>query len=97
MWRVGVIRAVASTPDDKATRGVKAAYERACPLPDRKLGAAEALPCLICQQRLGSLPASSQQPLCLMVCTTPCWTAVLISACVTHLLLVRLRCACLAS
>lgn len=40
------------------------------------------------------LPASSQQP-CLMVCTTPCWTAVLISACVTHLLLVMLRCACL--
>ena len=30
-----------------------------------------------------------------MVCTTPCWTAVLISACVTHLLLVTLRCACL--
>lgn len=30
-----------------------------------------------------------------MVCTTPRWTAVLISACVTHLLLVTLRCACL--
>lgn len=28
------------------------------------------------------LPASSQQP-CLMVCTTPCWTAVLISVCDT--------------
>lgn len=41
-----------------------------------------------------SLPTSSQQP-CLMVCTTPCWTAVLISACVTHLLLVTLCCACL--
>lgn len=40
------------------------------------------------------LPASSQQPL-LMVRTTPCWTAVLISACVTHLLLVTLCCACL--
>lgn len=38
------------------------------------------------------LPASSQQP-CLMVCAAPCWTAVLISACVTHLLLVTLRCA----
>lgn len=36
------------------------------------------------------LPASSQQP-CLMVCATPRWTAVLISACVTHLLLVTLR------
>lgn len=41
-------------PDDKVTRSVKAAYKQACPLPDRKLGAAEALPCLICQQR--SLP-----------------------------------------
>lgn len=49
-----VIRAVASTPDDKVTRSVKAAYKQACPLPDRKLGATEALPCLICQQR--SLP-----------------------------------------
>jgi len=33
------------------------------------------------------LPASSQQT-CLMVCTSPCWMADLISACVTHLLLV---------
>lgn len=80
--RVHVIRAAASTADDKVTRGVKAAYKQACPFPDRKLGAAEALPCLICQR----------QPR-LMVCTTPCWTAVLISACVTHLLLVTLRCA----
>lgn len=40
------------------------------------------------------LSASSEQP-CLMVCTAPCWTAVLISACVTHLLLVTLCCACL--
>lgn len=55
MQHVHVIRAAASTPDDKVTRGVKAAYKQACPLPDRKLGAAEALPCLICQQR--SLPA----------------------------------------
>lgn len=50
MQRVNVIRAAASTPDDKVTRGVKAAYKQACPLADRKLGAAEALPCLICQQ-----------------------------------------------
>lgn len=46
-------------PDDKVTRGVKAAYKQACPLPDRKLGAAEALPCLICQQR--SLPHHSNR------------------------------------
>ncbi|KAM7402602.1 hypothetical protein PAMP_017826 [Pampus punctatissimus] len=47
-------RAAASTLDDKVTRSVKAAYKQACPLPDRKLGAAKALPCLICQQH--SLP-----------------------------------------
>lgn len=57
MRRVHVIRAAASAPRDKVTRGVKAAYKQACPLPDRKLGAAEALPCLICQQR--SLPRHS--------------------------------------
>lgn len=57
MRRVHVIRAAASAPHDKVTRGVKAAYKQACPLPDRKLGAAEALPCLICQQR--SLPRHS--------------------------------------
>lgn len=56
MRRVHVIRAAASA-DDKVTRGVKAAYKQACPLPDRKLGAAEALPCLICQQH--SLPHHS--------------------------------------
>lgn len=45
-------------PDDKVPRSVKAAYKQACPLADRKLGAAEALPCLICQQRsLCSLPS----------------------------------------
>lgn len=41
-----------------------------------------------------SIPASSQQP-CLMVCTAPRWMAVLISGCVTHLLLVTLCCICL--
>lgn len=40
-----------STDDEKVTGGVKAPYEQACPLPDRKLRAAEALPCLICQRR----------------------------------------------
>lgn len=50
MQCVHVIRAAVSTPDDKVTRSVKAAYKQACPLLDRKLGAAEALPCLICQQ-----------------------------------------------
>lgn len=49
--RVHVIRATASADDEKVTRGVKAAYKQACPLPDRKLRAAEALPCLICQRR----------------------------------------------
>lgn len=49
--RVRVIRAAASARDEKVTRGVKAAYKQACPLPDRKLRAAEALPCLICQRR----------------------------------------------
>lgn len=50
MQCVHVIRAAVSTPDDKVTRSVKAACKQACPLLDRKLGAAEALPCLICQQ-----------------------------------------------
>lgn len=77
--RVHVIRAAAGTTDDKVTRGVKAAYKQACPFLDRKLGAAEALPCLV-----------SSQPH-LMVCAAPRWTAVLISACVTHLLLVTLH------
>lgn len=48
--RVRVIRATAPTDDEKVTGGVKAASEQACPLPDRKLRAAEALPCLICQR-----------------------------------------------
>lgn len=50
--------------------------------------------CLVSSASTRCLAASSQQP-CLMVCATPCWTAVLISACVTHLLLVTLCCACL--
>lgn len=39
-------------PDDRVTTSVKATNKQACPLPDRKLGAAEALPCLICRQHL---------------------------------------------
>lgn len=49
--RVRVIRAGASAHDEKVTGGVKAAHKQACPLPGRKLRAAEALPCLICQRR----------------------------------------------
>lgn len=48
--RVHAIRAAASADDEKVTRGVKAAHKQARPLPDRKLRAAEALPCLICQR-----------------------------------------------
>lgn len=90
MHCVHVMRAAASGPHDKVTSSVNAAYKQACPLTDRKLGAAEALPCLICQQRslVRRLPASSQRP-CLTACTTPSWTAVLIQpvwhiCCLSH-------------
>lgn len=38
---------------------------------------------------------SSASSIIITATMSPCWTAVLISACVTHLLLVTLRCACL--
>lgn len=54
-WKcVHMIRAAVNTPTWQSDWSVKAAHKQACPFPDRKLGAAETLPCLICQQR--SLP-----------------------------------------
>lgn len=91
MQCVHMIRAATSTLDDTMTRGVKAAYKQARPLTDRELGAAEALPRVIRHQR-ALAPASSRQPR-LMARAARCSKAVLISARVTHLLLVTSRCA----
>lgn len=91
---VHVIRAAASTPDDKLTGSVKATLQTGLSSRRQEAGSgggARLVSSASSTRRVTPLPPPPHP--CLMACTMLRWTAVLISARVTHLLLVTMPCA----